>query len=281
MTCPVSSQASTASRISRPWSTTHTSSRSCWTAKAPLRWRRSRTRRESRYSSRSTTSDIGLLLELVSDRMPSRAPRARKQLQIRPWRESLDEVVHLHWLHRMKPSWRKDHGTDRFASSLRSAAPADDADLVRLADGVPHAEQRAAIATDLHPGDLRGVREAPRLNHAERLALMRVGPPEEQPRVVGDRGQRKPHDVGRAEHVVVLRGSAFAARQAIAEAPRRVGEDGAEGFTLHRRLQRVRAARASIRPGMSASSPRTPKPTLATLALRQSVHLDDLRARDW
>src|SRR5690606_34730892 len=198
-----------------------------------------------------------------------------------PWRESLDAVVHLHWLHRMKPSWRKDHGADRFASSLRSAAPPDDADLVRLADGVPHAEQWSAVFADLHPDDFGCVPEAPRLHHLHGLTLVRVGPPEEQPRVVGDRGQRKPHDVGRAEHVVVLRGSAFAARQAIAEAPRRVGEDGAEGFTLHRRLQRERAARASIRPGMSASSPRTPKPTLATLALRQSVHLDDLRARDW
>src|SRR5690606_20742791 len=141
MTCPASSQASSAARISRPWSTTHTSSRCCWTAKAPLRWRRSRTRRESRYSSRSTTSDIVSFLQLVANRMPAGTSSAREQLEIRPRRERLDEVVHVRGFHRVQSSWGQDHGPDRLGSLLRATTPADDAHLVRLPDRVAHAEQ--------------------------------------------------------------------------------------------------------------------------------------------
>src|SRR5690606_14825259 len=140
-----------------------------------------------------------------------------------PWRESLDAVVHLHWLHRMKPSWRKDHGADRFASSLRSAAPPDDAHLVRLPDGVAHAEQWSAVFADLHPDDFGCVPEAPRLHHLHGLTLVSVRAPEEQPRVVGDRGQRKPHDVREPQHAVVLRGAALRTGEAITVEPRRVG----------------------------------------------------------
>src|SRR5690606_36084399 len=173
-----------------------------------------------------------------------------------PWRESLDAVVHLHWLHRMKPSWRKDHGADRFASSLRSAAPPDDAHLVRLPDGVAHAEQWSAVFADLHPDDFGCVPEAPRLHHLHGLTLVSVRAPEEQPGVVRNRRQREPHDVRRAEHVVVLRGSALATWQTIAKHPRWVGEDDAEGVRMHRSLRKATAGRASTRRETSG----TPRP---------------------
>src|SRR5690606_39289410 len=97
--------------------------------------------------------------------MPAGTSSAREQLEIRPRRERLDEVVHVRGFHRVQSSWGQDHGPDRLGSLLRATTPADDAHLVRLPDGVAHAEQWSAVFADLHPDDFGCVPEAPRLHH--------------------------------------------------------------------------------------------------------------------